>query len=645
MHVVTVTWRFPDPTEPFVLNKVLGLLERGIDCTVVADPGQFPTDPRVRAILEGRVRTDGSLSALRYADVVHFEHAGKALEHRHLLRGIGAPKVVSCHGSDVLLETLGHPLIEEGFADVFSRVDRIHCVSEELAERCLVLGAQPRQLYVAPVGVDLHTFSPGQRRERSERLALRLISVGRLHWVKGYEYALEAVRLLVEEGHRLSYTIVGADEGAEGAIRLAIRDFGLEDVVTLTGHLPSDRIRDALGASDVFVLSSLSEGSSVATLEAMAMGLPVVVTDVGGNADIVTNGEHGAVVPARSSRALASAIAGLRHAEMRRIMGESARARAGAFDARRQIDAMVSLYDELSEVPARRVTESARELVSVVMVARDAADTIEDQLRALSLQDYDGPWEVVVVDNASSDGTGTLTSSWRHRLPGLRVVDAAEMPSIPYARNVGVREAHGSRIVMCDADDIVAPGWLTELAKALETDPLVCGVLERTQLLPAHISGEVHPVAADETILGDHRRRVLTGNIGFHREVFDRLGGFDQGLPRGEDLDFGWRAMDEGFEPRSVTGAVVHYRAQWRTRAVMHRGFVDGQAGPALYLRHRGGGMSRPAWPEIKHRYGYVVRRALFDVWSARARVEWAYELGFCVGRVVSSFRHRIVFP
>jgi glycosyltransferase involved in cell wall biosynthesis len=644
MHIVTVTWKFPDPTEPFVVSKILGLVERGHVCTVVTDEVVTVADPDLRSRLGDRVSITTSLTPLRHADLVHFEHAGVARKYRHLLPGIRAPKVVTSHGSDVRVETIGQARVEQGLADVFSAVDRVHCVSHELAEHCLRLGARPDQLFIAPAGVDLGLFAPHRRRPRPEGLALPLVSIGRLDWVKGYEYALHAVHLLREAGLRVSYTIVGLDEGAGPSMRLAIRDFGLEDVVSLTGHLSPSAVRDALAAADIFVLSSVSEGSSTATMEAMAMGLPVVVTDVGGNREIVRDGVHGFVVPPRSPEALAGAVAALGSDETRRQFGEKAAIDARDFDAATQLDRLVDLYTALTGVEPHPASPADGDLVSVVIVAHNAAGTIEDQLRALSLQVYEGSWEVVVVDNASTDDTAATALSWSARLLAIRVVGAPERPSIPYARNIGVRAARGPRIVMCDADDVVAPGWLAELARALETEPIVCGVLERSQLLPAHVDAGAG-LDTEALHAENYRMRVLTGNLGFRRAVFDRLGGFDEGLARGEDLDFGWRAIDAGYEPRSVSGAVVHYRSQWRTGAVIRRGFADGQAGPALYLRHRVSGMERPQPHEVKARYTHLASGLLHEVWSPRRRVEWAYDAGFCTGRLLASLRHRIWFP
>src|SRR6059058_4106784 len=103
-------------------------------------------------------------------------------------------------------------------------------------------------------------------------------------------------------------------------------------------------------------------------------------------------------------------------------------------------------------------------LVSVVVPAYNCADTIDVQLAALAEQDYDGRWEVVVVDNRSTDDTADRARRWSDRLPGLRVVDASERQGVSHARNRGIEEARGDLIAICDADDQVQPGCLTAMA-------------------------------------------------------------------------------------------------------------------------------------------------------------------------------------
>ena len=101
-------------------------------------------------------------------------------------------------------------------------------------------------------------------------------------------------------------------------------------------------------------------------------------------------------------------------------------------------------------------------MISVVIPVRDGAATIGDQLEALGQQTYQGEWEIVIADNGSTDGTAELAErSWSHPRAALRVVDASSRPGSSFARNRGAIEAAGDFLAFCDADDIVAPGWLT----------------------------------------------------------------------------------------------------------------------------------------------------------------------------------------
>src|SRR5438045_4648412 len=101
-------------------------------------------------------------------------------------------------------------------------------------------------------------------------------------------------------------------------------------------------------------------------------------------------------------------------------------------------------------------------LVTVVVPARNAAATIEAQVRALSAQTYDGDWEIVVVDNASTDATAEIVARWADRLPAMRVVEAGGRASVGHARNAGTAYARGELVAYCDADDEATPEWLEE---------------------------------------------------------------------------------------------------------------------------------------------------------------------------------------
>jgi glycosyltransferase involved in cell wall biosynthesis len=563
VKVAMVTWTFPEYGEPYTIDHLVGLVERGIDCEVLTV--KVVADAPVPRGLQGRVVIRAAGSRVRTwgphrcaltdtsADVIHFQHVGVALQFQSVLSQIHAPKVVSCRGSDVLVQSIDEPWVVERLRYVFPRVDRIHCVSNDLADRCASFGARPDQLFVGRTGANLDIFSRQAPGIRPESVGLRLISVARLHWVKGFEYAVQAVRLLRESGQNVTYTIVGPDYGATAAIRLAIHDYGLDDVVKIAGRLPPPGVRDMLAGADVFIQPSLSEGTPIAVMEAMAMALPVVVTDVGGAQEIVEDGVHGHVVPSRDPAAIAVAVGKLLSGAVRRRMGDAAAEHARRnFDHDVEVDRLVGVFESLVSQEASRSALPIRaggDLLTVVVVACNAGATIDDQLRALSFQHYEGRWEVVIVDNGSADDTRSRALAWRDRLPGLRVVDASSAIPIGQARNIGVRAARGGHVVMCDADEVVAPGWLSAFAQALRTYPLVFGAFELSTLAPPGVDREVNDAPPG-----------LTSNCGFQRGVFDRVGGFDGELRGGDDPGCGWPAASAEHEPHFVAEAVVHCR-------------------------------------------------------------------------------------
>jgi colanic acid/amylovoran biosynthesis glycosyltransferase len=121
-------------------------------------------------------------------------------------------------------------------------------------------------------------------RERNTKI--EIVSVGRLHWVKGYELALMALALFKQNGNDFNYSIIGAGVEAEKLIYL-IDSLGLKDSVKLVSQKSALEIREIMERSNLFLQTSWAEGFSNSTLEAQALGLPVVVTPVSGMSTIV----------------------------------------------------------------------------------------------------------------------------------------------------------------------------------------------------------------------------------------------------------------------------------------------------------------------------------------------------------------------
>ncbi len=176
-------------------------------------------------------------------------------------------------------------------------VTRNVCVSEGVARTCRQAGIPSGKLTVIPNGVDVEAAAearPVDLRQFGIPTGTRVvIGVGRLHPQKGFYQLIEATEPLLHTFSDVHLLIVG--EGPQrDELTVLIRMRQLDDRVHLPGWRPD--VAGLLKASDVFVLSSVWEGMPNALLEAMAVGLPVVATQVEGVEDLVTDGETGLVV-------------------------------------------------------------------------------------------------------------------------------------------------------------------------------------------------------------------------------------------------------------------------------------------------------------------------------------------------------------
>jgi colanic acid/amylovoran biosynthesis glycosyltransferase len=208
---------------------------------------------------------------------------------------------------------------------------------------------------IAPA-VDTARFSPAPRADDGG--PLRVLTVARVVWKKGYEYGLLAIRGLVDAEVDVEYRIVGAGP-YEDAVRACVDDLGLAEHVRLLGPVPPAGVLREMQAADVLLHPAVSEGFGNAVMEAQAVGTPVVCTDADGLRENVVDGVTGFVVPRREPSALAAALTRLRDRELRDRMGAAARAHVRErFDPERQMDAFVALYEDVLTAAGR--TPAAR---------------------------------------------------------------------------------------------------------------------------------------------------------------------------------------------------------------------------------------------------------------------------------------------
>ena len=403
IRLTVVVNQFPVLSESFIVNKVMGLRAAGVDVTVIAhspknDQALYAErlthetlPPRHLALTSGgwlglawRVinfflrypqltirlwlaatqRYSNSRRAMRAwllalplvvgkYDIIHFAYSGLAVSYMDVLPLLTPAKLItSCRGAAEQIMPLFKPERARELKQLLPQLDRVHCVSEDMGQIMRQYGARPDQIFINHPSIDPSRFQRQQPYSLKTEGPYHIISVGRLHWKKGLEYGLLAIRQLIDTGYDVVYDIIGGGESEE-SLRFATHDLGLQAHVQWHGRQPATLVKQQLEQADICLLPSLSEGLSNAALEAMAMELPIVATMAGGMAEAITDGVEGYLVPSRDAAAMAQATSHLLdNPQLRQQMGQAGRQRIESqFHLQRQIDCFLQEYQALLRKP------------------------------------------------------------------------------------------------------------------------------------------------------------------------------------------------------------------------------------------------------------------------------------------------------
>jgi len=223
------------------------------------------------------------------------------------------PYVVCGQGSDVYLSW--------AFKGVISKLalrnaDAVVALTRHMRTEMQEL--YPRDVSVIPIGIELNRFSGLSKDSIRARLGIDdervVVSVARLEPIKGMKYLISAINAAIEEDDRIRLFIIGDGSSREDLERLT-NSLDLCRYITFVGTIPNEKVPDYMAAADIFVLPSLSEGFPVTLLEAMASGLPIVTTRVGGLPDIIKDGENGFLVEPENPQQIADKLQLLLHDE------------------------------------------------------------------------------------------------------------------------------------------------------------------------------------------------------------------------------------------------------------------------------------------------------------------------------------------
>jgi glycosyltransferase involved in cell wall biosynthesis len=230
--------------------------------------------------------------------------------------GIGYSMTI--HGWPVFFDVEKHRLSEKIKAAGFTRSISYFCRSQLM----MFAGAtDPHRYKIVRCGLSLADF----QFEPARQGVKNVLCIARMSPEKGLTFLLDAIKLLADAGTDCALRMAG-----DGEIRAQLenhaRDLGIADRVTFLGFLNEAAIRAELRKADVFVLTSYVEGVPVSAMEAMACGVPVIATNVGGTSELVVDGKTGILIPPSHPEAVFDAIMTLRkNPEMRKTIVKSAR--------------------------------------------------------------------------------------------------------------------------------------------------------------------------------------------------------------------------------------------------------------------------------------------------------------------------------
>jgi GT2 family glycosyltransferase len=282
-------------------------------------------------------------------------------------------------------------------------------------------------------------------------------------------------------------------------------------------------------------------------------------------------------------------------------------------------------------------------VISVVVPCHDEREHLPELLDALTGQVDAREFEVVVVDNGSSDGSAALAWSYADRLK-IRVEQAEGPLAVSEARNAGAARAQGDLLVFLDADDVPSPRYLAAMEAALEHHEFVAARMEDALINPPWLVGSrpLYQKHGLNDVFG-FLPWAFGGTLGIRRALFERIGGFPVVGRYGDDVDLCWRVQLAGTPLRFVPDAVVHYRLRRRLGETWRQAVRYGRSSVGYYSRFSSEGMPRASFRQVF--LGLLLAPRLPLAWTRRARFRWVYDAGLAWGRVRGSLAEGVLYP
>ena len=307
-----------------------------------------------------------------------------------------------------------------------------------------------------------------------------------------------------------------------------------------TGRIEFEKMRTVVQRAHVY-LATTKETFGIATLQAMAAGIPIVGYDWGGTADIVRKGIDGILVKPKDEEALKEALTYvLIH---RDDLGSNARDRAKEFSWKNVVEKIANVY--------RRAAIVEEPTVSVIIPVYNYAGVLTRAVQSAAEQTYALLKEIIIVDDGSTDDTHFVAQQLMERDPRIKYI-RQDNSGVAVARNTGIEHATSKYICCLDADDEIKPSFLEKMIHSLENFKALRLAYSKIELVfeNGNRGTGPWPDAFDGDAMLRGENQIPTCCV-FYKEDWQRLGGYKQRYcPKGfgaEDAEFWLRFTKHGY--------------------------------------------------------------------------------------------------
>jgi len=218
------------------------------------------------------------------------------------------PLFVTIHGTDLRMALEGSEFVRRLFIYVCEKADHLNCVSEVQKKEMEQLGITSKETSTFPMGIDDAFLEIGKNR-RSELNKRPFIILSNRNLLPIYNVSLlvRAIPIVLKEEPETKFLIAG-DGTEKGALEREVKNLNINSSVKFLGRVSHEEMPNLLSQADIYVSTSLHDGTSVSLLEAMGSGAFPVVTDIPANREWIINGENGLLISADEPRSLANKI-------------------------------------------------------------------------------------------------------------------------------------------------------------------------------------------------------------------------------------------------------------------------------------------------------------------------------------------------